>query len=84
MRGKTSACRDHKLAGWGEGKMAAPNTDWKSRSASAPVHRQALPSLRSDVAAAVLTACGVPVSLATDADGTSQREAWRRFRNGQR
>ena len=27
----------------------------------------------------VLSACGVPVSLATDADGTSQREAWRRF-----
>ena len=23
--------------------------------------------------------CGVPVSLVTDADGTSQREAWRRF-----
>ena len=28
---------------------------------------------------AVLSACGVPVSLATDADGTSQRESWRRF-----
>ena len=28
---------------------------------------------------AVLSACGVPVSLATDADGTSQREAWRRW-----
>ena len=27
----------------------------------------------------VLSACGVPVSLATDADGTSQRESWRRF-----
>ena len=27
----------------------------------------------------VLSACGVPVSLVTDADGTSQREAWRRF-----
>ena len=30
-------------------------------------------------ALAVLNACGVPVSLATDADGTSQRESWRRF-----
>ena len=27
----------------------------------------------------VLSACGIPVSLATDADGTSQRESWRRF-----
>ena len=26
-----------------------------------------------------MSACGVPVSLATDADGTSQRESWRRF-----
>ena len=30
-------------------------------------------------ALAVLNVCGVPVSLATDADGTSQRESWRRF-----
>ena len=27
----------------------------------------------------ILEACGVPVSLVTDADGTSQRESWRRF-----
>ena len=26
-----------------------------------------------------MSACGVPVSLVTDADGTSQRESWRRF-----
>ena len=38
-----------------------------------------LPSLRSDMAEAVLGACGVPVSLFTDADGTSQRESFRRF-----
>ena len=40
---------------------------------------QAVASLRSDASEAVLSACGVPVSLVTDADGTSQREAWRRF-----
>ena len=28
---------------------------------------------------AVLSACGVPVSLVTDADGTSQSEAYRRW-----
>ena len=36
-------------------------------------------SLRTAAGEAVLSACGVPVSLVTDADGTSQREAWRRF-----
>ena len=65
-------------AGWGEGKMAAPQADWQPRRIGAnppPV----LPTLRSDVFGAVLNACGVPVSLATDADGTSQRESFRRF-----
>ena len=38
-----------------------------------------LPSLRTEAGLSVLSACGVPVSLVTDADGTSQREAWRRF-----
>ena len=37
------------------------------------------PSLRTEAGLSVLSACGVPVSLVTDADGTSQREAWRRF-----
>ena len=36
-------------------------------------------ALRTDASLSVLSACGVPVSLVTDADGTSQREAWRRF-----
>lgn len=29
-----------------------------------------------------LAACGYPVQLATDSDGTSQREAWRRYLHG--
>ena len=58
--------------GAGEGKMAAPQSDWKAhRFGAAPP--ASLPSLRSDAALSVLSACGVPVSLATDADGTSQR-----------
>ena len=65
-------------AGWGEGRPAAPQADYKPQrfGANPPA---SLPSLRTDAAMSVLTACGVPVSLATDADGTSQREAWRRF-----
>ena len=65
-------------AGWGEGKMAAPSADWQSKriGANSPA---LLPTLRRDVFEAVLGACGVPVSLFTDADGTSQRESFRRF-----
>ena len=65
-------------AGWGEGRAAAPQSDWKPQrlGANPPA---ALPSLRTEAGMSVLSACGVPVSLVTDADGTSQREAWRRF-----
>ena len=65
-------------AGWGEGKASAPQSDWQPKriGANPPA---VLPTLRADVFGAVLNACGVPVSLATDADGTSQRESFRRF-----
>ena len=68
-------------AGFGEGRQAAPQEDWKVRrfGASPP---DALPTLRTDAALAVLGACQVPSSLFTDADGTSQREAWRRWAMG--
>ena len=65
-------------AGWGEGGMSAPQRDWRaSRIGADPP--ATLPTLRRDVFEAVLGACGVPVSLFTDADGTSQRESFRRF-----
>ena len=68
-------------AGWGEGKGAAPMSDWKPHrfGASPP---DVLPTLRTDAALAVLAACQVPAGLFTDADGTSQREAWRRWAMG--
>ena len=68
-------------AGYGEGRQAAPAEDWKPRrfGASPPV---TLPTLRTDAALAVLAACQVPAGLFTDADGTSQREAWRRWAMG--
>ncbi|MCY4468368.1 MAG: phage portal protein [Thiotrichales bacterium] len=65
-------------AGWGEGRTAAPQADYRpQRFGAAPP--ATLPSLRTEAGMSVLSACGVPVSLVTDADGTSQREAWRRF-----
>ena len=76
-KGKT-VLAETTAAGWGEGRMAAPQADFKPQrfGANPPA---TLPSLRSEAGASVLSACGVPVSLVTDADGTSQREAWRRF-----
>ena len=65
-------------AGWGEGKGAAPMSDYKARRFGADPP-DSLPSLRTEAGLSVLSACAVPVSLVTDADGTSQRESWRRF-----
>ena len=69
--------------GFGEGRSAAPQSDWKSQrlGADPPV---TLPSLRSDAALSVLGSCGVPGSLATtqNSDGAAQRESWRRFLHG--
>ena len=76
-RGRT-VLTETTTAGWGEGKMAAPQADYKPQRFGAMVPDSSV-SLRSEAAQSVLSACGVPVSLVTDADGTSQREAWRRF-----
>ena len=63
---------------WGDGKMAAPQADWKPQRFGAMVPDSSV-SLRTAAGEAVLSACGVPVALVTAADGTSQRESWRRF-----
>ena len=68
-------------AGWGEGRASAPQADYVARRIGANPPATLSP-LRTEAAMAVLSACGVPVSLMTDADGTSQRESWRRFYHG--
>ena len=65
-------------AGHGDGRQFAPREDWEPKRFGADPPAT-LPALRSDVGQAVLGACGVPPSLFLDADGTSQRESWRRF-----
>ena len=68
-------------AGWGEGRQAAPAADWKpQRLGPAPTEAQA--RIARDSFERVLAACGYPVSLGIDADGTSQREALRRWHLG--
>ena len=66
-------------AGFGEGRAAAPQSDWKAQrmGASPPA---TLAELRGAAGVAVLAACGVPPALASaQSEGTSQRESWRRF-----
>ena len=65
-------------AGWGEGRTAAPQRDWQA-SRLGPAPTEAMGQLRRDAFEHVLAACGTPPSLFTDADGTSQREAVRRW-----
>ena len=66
-------------SGFGEGRAAAPHTDWKPNrlGANPPA---SLPMLRTDAAVTILSACGVPAVLfAEKGDGTGAREGWRRF-----
>ena len=65
-------------AGFGEGMASAPRKDWVANRLG-PMPPEALVTLRSDAFQAVLAATGTPPSLFTDADGTSQREAVRRW-----
>ena len=80
LRG-TVAIVETTAAGMGEGRAGAPQSDWVSRRMGADPPAGVIETYGLS-AKAVLNACGVPVSLMTDADGTSQREAWRRFAMG--
>ena len=67
-------------AGWGEGRTAAPARDWQAARLG-PMPPEST-TIREDAFEAVLAACGTPPSLFTDADGTAQREAVRRWHLG--
>ena len=65
--------------GWSEGRGSAPRRDWKPERLGAAIPAGNV-DLWSGVGRVVLAACGVPPSLAdASADGTAQRESWRRF-----
>ena len=65
-------------SGWGEGRSFAPNRDWQPNriGANPPATIQ---SLRSDLGASLLAACGVPASLLVAGSGGQAREARREF-----
>ena len=68
-------------SGWGEGKMAAPQRDWMA-SRLGPHPPATMPELAQQAFERVLAATGTPPSLFLDSDGTSQREAVRRWHLG--
>ena len=68
-------------AGWGEGQASAPQSDWKPQRLG-PSPPPTVPEIARDSFARMLAACGSTVSLFDDSDGTSQREALRRWHMG--
>ena len=68
-------------AGWGEGKASAPQSDWKPMRLG-PNPPESMVAVADAAFSRMVAACGASVSLFTDADGTAQREAWRRWHLG--
>ena len=68
-------------AGWGEGRASAPQADWRPQRLG-PTPPEALVAVADASFSRMVAACGASVSLFTDADGTAQREAWRRWHLG--
>ena len=80
LKGRTAVV-ETTAAGWGEGRVAAPQSDYKPQRIGANWPSTA-PQIYSASQQSVLAALGVPVELLTTADGTGQREAWRRCLHG--
>ena len=68
-------------AGWGEGATAAPRRDWQA-SRLGPNPPVSMTKVQEQSFMHVLAATGTPPSLFVDSDGTSQREAVRRWHLG--
>jgi len=80
LKGKL-ALVDSVASGWQEGVGAAPREDWESKriGANPPA---TLPVLRTDAAISLALACGIPIGMTRQGDGTAAREAWRQFLHG--
>ena len=64
--------------GWQQGKASAPSGDWSVKHLG-PAVNAGIPDLFKASQLSVLAACGCPIELVRTADGTGQREAYRRF-----
>lgn len=65
-------------AAWGEGRAAAPQSDWK-QSRLGPAPPEALVKVADAAFARVLASCGCSPALFDDSDGTAKREALRQW-----
>lgn len=80
LAGRTSIV-ETTAGGWGEGRLSAPRNDYQPQRLG-PAPPQSTVELHSAATLAVLALCGVPIELVQHAEGTGQREAWRRFLHG--
>ena len=76
-RGKATVA-ETTAAGWGEGKSAAPMSDYKPQRLG-PNPPDTMPKIHEQSFMNVLAACGTPPSLFSDSDSQAQREALRRW-----
>ena len=67
--------------GYEKGRAEAPHKDWVANRLG-PSPPEGMVRIRKDAFEAMLAACGTPPSLFLDSDGTSQREAVRRWHLG--
>ena len=80
LRGRV-ALPETTAAGYAEGRIAAPSTDWKvSRLGGAPPAPNV--ALRDAVANTVMATCGVPAGVFGGGQASGQREAFRAFYRG--
>lgn len=77
LKGRTSLV-ETTAAGWGEGRVGAPQSDWQSKRIGSNPPATVV-QLRENAAIYLLAACGYPPALLAPGDGAGQREAWRRF-----
>lgn len=67
--------------GWGEGATQAPRREYELARLG-PAYPEGNVRMFTAARDAVLAACGYPVQLVDDSEGTAQREAWRRYLHG--
>ena len=71
------------IAGWASaGGSSKPGGGSGNPVRIGPTFTAGLVDLRRDTALSVFAACGIPSELASQGEGTSAREAWRRFLHG--
>jgi len=80
LRGKIAVVETAR-AGWGQGTAQAPRREYELARLGPNIPESSV-RLYDLARASVLTACGMPVALLGLEDGTSQREAWRRYLHG--